>query len=74
MPAYTKAEAESELVTWKAALKAIAGGQSYTLPDGQSMTKANLPEVRGMVEYFGNQVDRLTRGSMRTYHVIPLDS
>ena len=74
MPAYTKTQAEAELVVWKAALTAVASAQAYSMPDGRQMTKANLIQVQSMVNYFGNLVDRLTRGSMRTFNVIPLDS
>ena len=73
MAAYTKTEAQTELAVWKAALSAIAGGQEYSMPDGRTMKKADLAQVLKMVDYFGNLVSTLTRGTMRTYNVIPLD-
>lgn len=42
---FTDAELEAEITAWKAAFRALSGGQSYTI-QGRSLTRAALPEVR----------------------------
>jgi len=73
MSAYTKEEAQAELVIWKAALKAAASGQSYSVA-GRTLNRANLKEIKDMVEWFGQQVNQAERGGRRAvYNIIPMD-
>jgi len=73
MSAYTKEEAQAALVVWKAALNSVASGQSYTIA-GRSLTKANLKEIKDMVDWFAAQVEQADRGGKRAvYHIVPMD-
>lgn len=63
MAGITLAQAEAKLTTWMAAMDKIAVGQSYSI-DARTLTRANLGEVQKQVEYWDNQVKRLTRGGI----------
>jgi|LSQX01.2.fsa_nt_gb hypothetical protein len=68
-------EAQSNLVIWKTALRAIAQNQEYSIGSTR-VSRANLREVREMVEYYENQVARLERGGgrgVRVRRIIPMD-
>ena len=75
MPAYTKSEAEAELVKWKAALSALSSGiKSYTLTSGVTVTKFDLPMIRDQIDFFAREVDRASRSNrLPTWNVVPLD-
>ncbi|GKS14778.1 hypothetical protein YDYSY3_57780 [Paenibacillus chitinolyticus] len=77
MGAWTLAEAEVNLADWKAALRAISTGQSYSIA-GRSLTRVNLKECKEMIEYFGKEIDKLTlaaagRTRRRTRQYVPYD-
>ena len=63
MAGITLAQAEAKLTTWMAAMDKIAVGQSYSI-GGRTLARADLREVQKQVEYWDNQVKRLTRGGI----------
>jgi len=63
MAGITLEQAEAKLTTWLAAMDKIAVGQSYSI-GSRTLTRANLGEVQKQVEYWDNQVKRLTRGGI----------
>ena len=68
-------EAQTELARWKAALAAIAEGQSYQMGK-TALTRADLDRVVGMVERYQDEVNRWTRGTGaggRVRRIIPQD-
>ena len=68
-------EAQTELARWKAALAAIAEGQSYQMKS-TTLTRADIREVRLMVETYQDEVNRWTRGTGgggRVRRIIPQD-
>lgn len=65
MAGITLAQAESQLSTWLTALEAIATkGQAYEIATGQGSTRmlrrADLGEVRQMIEFWDARVKALT--------------
>ena len=64
MAGITQAQAEAQLTAWLAALDAIAQNQSYTI-NGRSLTRANLSDVKDMVDYWDGKVKALTPGGGR---------
>lgn len=62
---------------WLEAEKMVMAGQSYSI-NGQTVTRANLSDIRKSVQYWQGQVNRLERqkkgrGRTRIIHVIPTD-
>ncbi len=51
MSIWTEEELNSQISEWKAALLAVASGQSYTGSGGQSFTMADLPEIRKTLRF-----------------------
>lgn len=47
------------LCEWKKAYKAAATGKSYTI-SGRALTRYDLPEIRGQLEYLQGQLDALS--------------
>ncbi len=69
------AEARADLAVWKSALRAIAIGQEYEI-GSRRVTRADLPEVRKLVQYYQNLVNRLSSGrraGARVQRIIPYD-
>lgn len=58
---YTLAEAKEELDVWKAAKRAAATGQSYTIGSRQ-LTRYNLSEIDKQIKAFASIVDTLSSG------------
>jgi len=66
MAIFTLAEIESQFTTWKAALLACAGGQSFRISNGvtdRTYTRADLPEIRKTLEWLEGERQKLTIGS-----------
>ncbi len=59
--AITLAIAEAKLDLWLAAEDAVATGQSYTV-NNRSLTRANLSEIRGQIDYWEGKINKLSRG------------
>ncbi|EAQ5177143.1 hypothetical protein AHX05_19100 [Salmonella enterica subsp. indica] len=58
-------EAQEMLSVWKEAYRAIAiGGQSYKLGTRQ-LNRADLSEVREQLDFWRNEVERITAGTRR---------
>ncbi len=51
MSIWTISELDEQITEWKAALLAVANGQSYTGSGGQSFTMADLPEIRRTLRF-----------------------
>lgn len=51
MAIFTSIELAEQKAAWKAALLAISTSQSYTIGK-RTLTRADLPEVRKMLEWF----------------------
>lgn len=69
--------AQKKLNLWLEAQDIIATGQSYTI-GSRTMTRANLTEVRNMIEYWNDWVTKLenakkTGGRNRVQRVVPRD-
>ncbi|MDQ0114368.1 DUF6148 family protein [Paenibacillus harenae] len=58
MPTWTLQEARDNLAIWKQALTAVSTGQAYTIA-GRSLTRVNIKDIQGMIEYFGKEIDKL---------------
>jgi len=69
----TSDDATEMFLLYKSALKAIKGGQSYTI-DGRSLTRADLADVSKQFQYWRGQVERLCltgNGGPTVRRVIP---
>lgn len=68
MAGITLADAQTQLANWLAALTTISQkGQSYSITTGtgsRTLTRGDLSEVQGQVEFWDRQVKRLTRGGI----------
>lgn len=69
--------AEKHLEAWLEAELAVTSSQSYTI-GSRSLTRANLSEIRKMIEYWTREVDRLENlmssgGRNRMYQGVPRD-
>lgn len=67
--------AQTMLDTWLDAEKAVATSQSYRVGN-QSLTRANLPDIRKQIIYWNDQVERLTNSrstGARVLRAIPRD-
>lgn len=58
MAGTTLAAAEAQLTLWIEASAAVAGSQSYTIGN-RSLTRADLGEIREMIEFWETRVARL---------------
>lgn len=71
MSIWTSAELDEQISTWKAALLAVASGQSFTHPSGRQLNKADLPEIRKTLTFLGAEKDRLS-GDIRRVQAKPV--
>lgn len=63
--AFSLTEAQEMLSVWKEAYRAIAiGGQAYKMGTRQ-LTRADLPEAKRQLDYWRNEVERMTAGTRR---------
>jgi len=58
----TLTTAQTALDAWIAADLAVAKGQSYSM-NGRSLTMANVPEIRGQIQYWERRVVALSNQS-----------
>ncbi len=69
-------KAQRKLALWEAAEDAIAEGQAYQMKS-TTLTRADLDKVHRMVEYYTDQVARLSAGRSatggRVRRIIPQD-
>jgi hypothetical protein len=65
MAGITLAQAQAQLNAYLAAETAIlSGAQSYTAPEGDAFTKADLGKIQQGIEIWNRRVKRLSRGGM----------
>jgi len=72
---WTLSEAQEMLTEYKAALKAIASGKSYSIGD-RSLTRANETFIKQQIHYFARIVDKFNRGKSggpRIFRAVPRD-
>lgn len=75
MAGITQAIAEAKLAMWLDAEAGLAQAQSYEITESGSsrrLTRANLTEVKNMINYWEQRVMRLSRGGIRVRGVQPL--
>jgi hypothetical protein len=65
MAGITLAQAQAKLTAYLAAEEAALLGQSYVMPGGTRVDKADLKAIREGMAYWDAAVKRLTRGGMR---------
>lgn len=67
----TLEQSETALAVWLAADAAVAQGQSYAIA-GRSVTRANAKEIRENIEFWDNQVKRLSGGGIPARNITPI--
>lgn len=77
MAGITLEKAKQHLEVWLEAELEVATNQSYSIGT-RSLTRANLKEIRGEIQFWQNQVARLEniknrRGRNRITRVVPRD-
>lgn len=77
MAGITLETAKRHLDTWLEAELAVTNAQSYTI-GSRTMTKANLSEIRKMIDYWNGKVVALENvqkngGRNRAYRAVPRD-
>lgn len=71
MAGITLEQAQAQLENWLAASTAVATSQSYSI-GSRSLTRADASEIREQIDYWQNQVNRLSAGgSRKTRYVVP---
>lgn len=70
MAGITLAQAEAQLALYLDAEQKILAGQSVTL-NGRSLSRADLDAVQRGINSWNKRVQRLDRGSLRTYNAVP---
>lgn len=64
--------AQAQFDTWLAANTAIAAGQSFEMGD-RKLTRANLGDVQRQLEFWNQQIQRLSQGGMRAHRLMYTD-
>ncbi len=70
MAGITLAEAETHLLTWLDADKAVAKGQSFSI-SGKTYTRADASVIRENIEFWDRYVKRLSRGGIKVFGGTP---
>ena len=55
MAIFTPAELDEQIAAYKAALLKLTRSQSYELPDGSKITRADLPEIRATLKWLDEE-------------------
>ena len=55
----TVEQVDEQLALYREALKMISKGQQYTMPDGESLTTADLPEIRKTLRWLAHEKEDL---------------
>lgn len=63
MAIFTSEELTAQIAAWKAALLGVSTSQSYRMPDGRQLYRADLPEIRRTLEWLDSQLTALTAGA-----------
>jgi len=62
MSAFTETEVDQYITDYKAAIRAVLAGQSYSMDTGQgriSVTRASLPQLERGLAYWANEKEKL---------------
>lgn len=71
--AISKEAAEKQLqALLDAELAILQGAQSYTTPSGQTITRANLSEIRKGIEYYSRILSNYNGNSIKFFRGVPL--
>jgi hypothetical protein len=65
MAGITLAQAEAQLATWVAADTKLAQAQSYRMPDGRMLTRADAGFVLERIKFWDAQVKALSGAGLR---------
>lgn len=68
----TLEKAQKHLDIWLEAEEKIANAQSYTIGT-ETLTRANLADVRKQIDYWQNKVNQLRSGRNRCYRAVIRD-
>lgn len=68
----TLERAKVHLQAWLDAELAVSTAQSYSM-GSRSLTRANLTEIRKQINYWQNQVNKLSGKSRKTMRFVPRD-
>lgn len=71
MAGITLQQAQANLDAWIAADIAVASAQEYRIKD-RYLTRADAGEIRRNIEYWNQQVKRLSAGGIRIRSVTPV--
>ena len=63
MAGITKAQAEAKLQIWLDAEDSLARNQSYEMPDGRKLTRADLKSVGDRIAFWDSKVKELDSSS-----------
>ena len=63
MAIFTTDELSAQIAAWKAALLGVSTSQSYRMPDGRQLYRADLPEIRRTLEWLDSQLTALNAGA-----------
>lgn len=63
MSIYTIEEINEQIKLWKDALTAMSTSQSYPMPNGRSLTRADLSSIREHLEWLNNEKNKIVSGS-----------
>lgn len=77
MSAWTLETAQMHLNAWLQAELSVTTGQAYSMGT-RSLTRANLSEIRKQIEFWKNEVNKLSnkgskKGTNRIYRAVPRD-
>lgn len=72
MAGITLEQAQAKLDGWIKAEEELQVSQSYRLPDGRQVTKADLGEIGRRIEYWNRMVIRLSRGGIKVNWGVPV--
>ncbi|MBG9548396.1 DUF6148 family protein [Cytobacillus firmus] len=68
----TLERANLHLQSWLDAELAVSSGQSYSI-GSRSLTRASLPEIRKQINYWRNEVTRLSGRGRKARRYVPRD-
>lgn len=66
MAGITLEQAQTQLDLYLEAEAAVLRNQAYSMPDGRTLTRANLREIRDGVDIWDARVKRLAAGGARS--------
>jgi len=67
----TLTEAQTQLATYLEAERRALRNQSYQLPSGRAVSRADLKSIQEGIRYWTAQVQQLTQGGLRVRGAVP---